>query len=49
MDRLQAAVDRAASTHQDLGEIADEVLARIGEYAETREDDWTLLLVRRAA
>jgi hypothetical protein len=43
------AVNEAASSHTDLGEIADEVLARIEEYATSREDDWTLLLVRRAA
>jgi sigma-B regulation protein RsbU (phosphoserine phosphatase) len=49
VDRLQVAVNEAASSHTDLGEIADEVLARIEEYAASREDDWTLLLVRRAA
>ena len=47
--RLQEAVDEAAANTSDLGEIADRVLARIDEYAERREDDWTLLLVRRAA
>lgn len=48
IDRLQAAVNDAAEKHEDLGEIADDVMARIDEYAQIREDDWTLLLVRRA-
>ncbi len=48
VDRLQATVDAAAAAHDDLEKIADEVLAKIDDYAASREDDWTLLLVRRA-
>lgn len=49
MDRLASALELAAHHHSSLQAIADEVLATVAAYAHEREDDWTLLLIRRAA
>ncbi len=45
---LQAAFRRAAKRHQDLSHVADEVMQQVSEYASSREDDWTMLLIRRS-
>jgi serine phosphatase RsbU (regulator of sigma subunit) len=49
MDRLAGALELAAHNQSSLQAIADEVLAAVADYALEREDDWTLLLIRRAA
>ncbi len=49
MDRLAAALERAALRHESLQTIADDVLQAVADHAHEREDDWTLLLIRRAA
>ncbi len=49
MDRLASALERAALHHESLQTIADEVLRAVADHAHEREDDWTLLLIRRAA
>jgi len=49
MDRLSTALERAAGRHDSLQLIADDVLQAVAEHAHEREDDWTLLLIRRAA
>ena len=49
MERLAAALERAALSHDSLQLIADDVLRAVAEHAHEREDDWTLLLIRRAA
>lgn len=49
MDRLAGALELAAHKQSSLQAIADEVLAAVADYALEREDDWTLLLIRRAA
>jgi serine phosphatase RsbU (regulator of sigma subunit) len=49
MDRLSAALERAARRHESLELIADDVLQAVAAHAHEREDDWTLLLIRRAA
>lgn len=47
--RLGAALERAAQEHDSLQAIADDVLRSVAAHAHEREDDWTLLLIRRAA
>ena len=49
MDRLSSALERAARSHDSLQTIADDVLQAVADHAHEREDDWTLLLIRRAA
>lgn len=49
MDRLAEALERAAKGHDSLAAIADDVLQAVAQHAHEREDDWTLLLIRRAA
>jgi serine phosphatase RsbU (regulator of sigma subunit) len=49
MDRLASALELAAHDNASLQGIADDVLAAVSDYADQREDDWTLLLIRRAA
>ena len=49
MDRLAAVLEKAAADHDSLQTIADDVLRAVAEHAHEREDDWTLLLIRRAA
>ena len=49
MERLGATLERAARRHDSLQLIADDVLQAVAEHAHEREDDWTLLLIRRAA
>jgi serine phosphatase RsbU (regulator of sigma subunit) len=49
MDRLGIALESAALRHESLQAIADDVLQAVADYAHEREDDWTLLLIRRAA
>ena len=49
MDRLSSALERAARNHDSLQTIADDVLQAVADHAHEREDDWTLLLIRRAA
>ncbi|HTA91560.1 MAG TPA: SpoIIE family protein phosphatase [Polyangiaceae bacterium] len=46
---LERAFSGAASTSRELSDIADRLFATAGEHAPRRDDDWTLLLVRRAA
>jgi sigma-B regulation protein RsbU (phosphoserine phosphatase) len=45
--RLVEAVKSAISESPDLAAAADTILARVASYATVREDDWTVLLVRR--
>jgi serine phosphatase RsbU (regulator of sigma subunit) len=49
VDGLAAALEAASVRHESLQAIADDVLAAIARHASAREDDWTLLLIRRAA
>jgi len=49
MDRLASALERAAGERDSLQDIADDVLQAVAVHAHEREDDWTLLLIRRAA
>jgi serine phosphatase RsbU (regulator of sigma subunit) len=49
MERMAGALERAALRQTSLQAIADDMLAVVSDYAQTREDDWTLLLIRRAA
>jgi serine phosphatase RsbU (regulator of sigma subunit) len=49
MERMAGALERAALNQTSLQAIADEMLAVVSDYAQAREDDWTLLLIRRAA
>ncbi|HEX2877095.1 MAG TPA: SpoIIE family protein phosphatase [Polyangiaceae bacterium] len=49
MERLSEALERAARDHDSLQDIADDVLHAVAQHAHEREDDWTLLLIRRAA
>jgi serine phosphatase RsbU (regulator of sigma subunit) len=49
MDRLAETLEQAARRHESLQLIADDVLKAVAEHAHEREDDWTLLLIRRAA
>ena len=49
MDRLSDALERAARENDSLQDIADDVMEAVAAYALQREDDWTLLLIRRAA
>jgi serine phosphatase RsbU (regulator of sigma subunit) len=49
MERLGEALERAAHDRDSLQDIADDVLQAVTEHAHEREDDWTLLLIRRAA
>ena len=49
MERLGAALERAALEQDSLEDIADDVLKTVAAHAHEREDDWTLLLIRRAA
>ena len=49
VDRLSSALERAAERFESLQDIADAVISSVAEYASIREDDWTLLLIRRAA
>ena len=45
--RLQLALTAAAQDCSSLDDIADRILAAVSEHADRRDDDWTLLLVRR--
>ena len=49
MDRLAAALESASARHESLQDIADDMLQAVAQHAHEREDDWTLLLIRRAA
>jgi sigma-B regulation protein RsbU (phosphoserine phosphatase) len=49
MDRLAAALEVAALERDSLQDIADDMLEAVAAHAHEREDDWTLLLIRRAA
>jgi sigma-B regulation protein RsbU (phosphoserine phosphatase) len=49
VERLSAALEQAAERHEALQDIADAVIDAVARYAKQREDDWTLLLIRRAA
>jgi sigma-B regulation protein RsbU (phosphoserine phosphatase) len=49
VNRLASALERAAERFESLQDIADDVIASVAEHATVREDDWTLLLIRRAA
>jgi serine phosphatase RsbU (regulator of sigma subunit) len=49
MERLGQALESAAARHDSLQHIADAVLQAVADHAHEREDDWTLLLIRRAA
>lgn len=49
MERLAGALESAALNQTSLQAIADDMLAVVTDYAQAREDDWTLLLIRRAA
>jgi serine phosphatase RsbU (regulator of sigma subunit) len=49
MQGLSSALERAAERHESLQAIADDVLQAVADHAAEREDDWTLLLIRRAA
>jgi serine phosphatase RsbU (regulator of sigma subunit) len=49
MERMAGALERAALNQTSLQAIADDMLAVVTDYAQAREDDWTLLLIRRAA
>jgi serine phosphatase RsbU (regulator of sigma subunit) len=49
MDRLASALELAAIRRDSLQAMADDVLHAVAAHAHTREDDWTLLLIRRAA
>jgi serine phosphatase RsbU (regulator of sigma subunit) len=49
MDRLASALESAAGRGESLQGIADDVLQAVSAHAHQREDDWTLLLIRRAA
>jgi serine phosphatase RsbU (regulator of sigma subunit) len=46
---LAKALEAAAERHGSLQAIADDVLDAVARHALEREDDWTLLLIRRAA
>jgi serine phosphatase RsbU (regulator of sigma subunit) len=46
---LQNALEESAAATPDLASIADELFARVDKHTAIRDDDWTLLLVRRAA
>lgn len=48
VDGLGQALERAARAGRQLSDIADSVIGSVAEYAREREDDWTLLLIRRA-
>ena len=45
--RLRRVLGAAAQSCSSLDEVADRVLAAVSEHAAQRDDDWTLLLVRR--
>ncbi len=47
--RLGNALESAAERFESLQDIADDVIASVAQHATLREDDWTLLLIRRAA
>jgi len=49
MERLGQALESAAGRLDSLQDIADAVLQAVADHAHEREDDWTLLLIRRAA
>jgi serine phosphatase RsbU (regulator of sigma subunit) len=49
VERLEKALESAARHEGKLDSIADGVLQTVAEHARRREDDWTLLLIRRAA
>ena len=49
MAGLSNALESAAERHDSLQAIADDILQAVAAYAKEREDDWTLLLIRRAA
>jgi serine phosphatase RsbU (regulator of sigma subunit) len=49
MSGLEHALNDAATTSFDLPEIADQLFKTASVHAPRRDDDWTLLLVRRAA
>jgi len=47
MERLGQALEQAAQRHESLQAIADDMLQAVSRHAHEREDDWTLLLIRR--
>jgi serine phosphatase RsbU (regulator of sigma subunit) len=49
VEGLTRALERAAERQASLQAIADDVLSAVSLHAREREDDWTLLLIRRAA
>jgi len=49
VEGLTGALERAAARHVSLEDIAEGVMSAVAEHAHAREDDWTLLLIRRAA
>lgn len=49
LERFQQALRTAAEQTRDLDQIAQHVIEQARLYCERRDDDWTLLLVRRRA
>jgi serine phosphatase RsbU (regulator of sigma subunit) len=47
VERLRFEVARAAQETTDLSRMADMVMESVAQFAHQREDDWTLVLVRR--
>jgi len=47
VSRLEAILGEASGSESELSEIAARVVAKAQEHCEKREDDWTMLLVRR--
>lgn len=46
--RLAGAMAEALRDNDDLDAVADAIIARVRAHAEGRDDDWTMLLVRRS-
>jgi ligand-binding sensor domain-containing protein/serine phosphatase RsbU (regulator of sigma subunit) len=49
LERFCHAIEAAAQQNADLDGVADDILRDVARFATGREDDWTLLLVRRRA
>ncbi len=47
LPRLVKLIGETAAGYDNLDEVADTVFRVVGEYAHVRDDDWTMLLVRR--
>jgi serine phosphatase RsbU (regulator of sigma subunit) len=48
LPRLASVLGKAASQHAELQSIADAIFEGVEEHTNQRDDDWTLLLVRRS-